>query len=1087
MLPEKNRRRIEVPAALRERLAAYRNALLRKSAADRLIAAMIGVSGVFLVLFLFERWWEAPAGARSFLLAAVFSIVVWAGLSFARDWWGTRRPLQIASRIRQRKPAFGDDLVGVLELADSESEQVRSPALCAAALDQVARRADEQTFQEALPEDTFAAARRFLAGLLVLIVLATLLMPRGVTNTLARLVAPLSPTERYTFVTIDGVPAELVVPQNQPVTWSVRVSNDSLWKPRQALLSIGAKQWIGQPTEAGQYRFQLPALIESTTARLRLGDALASIQLVPKVRPEAISLESVVRFPDYLDGVVPDNTLRSMLGNSRLRFVPGSGIALRVEVSAPLKSASIDGKAVPVQGARFGGAIDPQANEVLLRWTDQDGLRPEQPLSIALEAIPDRPPTVMVDAVEIPGKVLASQTITFRLAVSDDYRIRRVGMRWESEQDPTRSGERVLSGPMDPTHERGQDSLAAFFEPTRTQPSQTVAAAFQGAALQIESSPTLVRFWVEDDLPGRGRIYSPAIRLDVVSAEEHAVWIAEQFDQWRQSALDARDRELDLFERNRQLQRTADDQRDQEWWSQLRRQADAEAANGRLLQRITSDGEDLLREAARNASINPDEVEQLAETLTTLKQLGEDSMPRVAQLLEQAAEEESKFKELLDQETSLGQRPEGGESADDKDSDPDGDSDQDENQQERLGLAGTTIQDTSGRDGGKADGEAPENADDQDPLDDAVEDQSDLVAEFDAISDELRELLGAMEGSTLVKRLKSISRMQDRVATELARQIDDTFGKPPEANRELSPVIVDAIVQSTDRLQKAVDDLQAFYQRRELEHFGQVLREIKSSEVLSRLEAMRDEVALHPGNSIAVAEYWADNIDRWADDLVDPGPPNAESGPKNTKSLSPATILEVLRILQSEVELRERTRVAEQGRQAMERDDYMAEAIRLSEDQDLLRDRVDIVVESLQAMPDGLLNFSAEIDVLAAASEAMVDATKTLVSPETGAVAIAAETEAIELLLRCKKVSPESGGGGGGDAGGGSGGDTDQAAVAMLGTGINALANVRESTTELAVGRGTSEVPQRLREEMDQYFDRLETRRAQRDRGSDGK
>ena len=51
--------------------------------------------------------------------------------------------------------------------------------------------------------------------------------------------------------------------------------------------------------------------------------------------------------------------------------------------------------------------------------------------------------------------------------------------------------------------------------------------------------------------------------------------------------------------------------------------------------------------------------------------------------------------------------------------------------------------------------------------------------------------------------------------------------------------------------------------------------------------------------------------------------------------------------------------------------------------------------------------------LLGMVSQVMNEATDILARPETGPPAIAAETEAIELLLRSKRINPKAGGGGG--------------------------------------------------------------------------
>ena len=129
-------------------------------------------------------------------------------------------------------------------------------------------------------------------------------------------------------------------------------------------------------------------------------------------------------------------------------------------------------------------------------------------------------------------------------------------------------------------------------------------------------------------------------------------------------------------------------------------------------------------------------------------------------------------------------------------------------------------------------------------------------------------------------------------------------------------------------------------------------------------------------------------------------------------------MLEVLQILEAEVNLREATRVAEQARTALKRDEYVTQAEELSNTQDELRDRVDKVIERINELPDAAANFGKELRLLGAVSQVMNEATEILSQPETGKLAIAAETEAIELLLQSKRINPKGGGGGGSTPGG---------------------------------------------------------------------
>ena len=224
----------------------------------------------------------------------------------------------------------------------------------------------------------------------------------------------------------------------------------------------------------------------------------------------------------------------------------------------------------------------------------------------------------------------------------------------------------------------------------------------------------------------------------------------------------------------------------------------------------------------------------------------------------------------------------------------------------------------------------------------------------------------------------------------------------------------------------------------------------------------------------------------------------------------------MLKILEGEVNLREETRVAEQARpreedfdasgnpkvaavpQKEKKDDeqvdadgkadepkkeptfkeledaHISEAIRLSESQDLLRDRTDQVIDRIQQLPEPE-NFGKEIALLSQVESVMKEAVDILVSPNTGSEAIAAETEAIELLLQCKRINPKAGGGGGGSSPGGGGqGDTQDSALALIGAGVNASEQRRASEVTQATGESGRSLPEEFRAGLDEYFSRWE-------------
>ena len=128
--------------------------------------------------------------------------------------------------------------------------------------------------------------------------------------------------------------------------------------------------------------------------------------------------------------------------------------------------------------------------------------------------------------------------------------------------------------------------------------------------------------------------------------------------------------------------------------------------------------------------------------------------------------------------------------------------------------------------------------------------------------------------------------------------------------------------KSSQNVSMIMDDLQAYFERRKFVTFKTVLNEMKSQDVIGGLRQVADDLPNEPGLSIAQCEYWWDTMDRWAEDLVDPACSGTCQCSGSPGSLPPSIVLEALKILEGEVNLREETRVAEQARPALAADQY---------------------------------------------------------------------------------------------------------------------------------------------------------------------
>ena len=197
--------------------------------------------------------------------------------------------------------------------------------------------------------------------------------------------------------------------------------------------------------------------------------------------------------------------------------------------------------------------------------------------------------------------------------------------------------------------------------------------------------------------------------------------------------------------------------------------------------------------------------------------------------------------------------------------------------------------------------------------------------------------------------------------------------------------------------------------------------------------------------------------------------------------MPPSIILEVLRILEKEIGLRDETRAVEQAREGLTALDYQQRAAPLAETQIDLARRVVEMIQTTRELPDGATAFAKEIALFTRVEQIMREAHALLSRPETGPETIAAETEIIELLLQAKRINPGGGGGGGGATpGGGNGGTTEESALALLGSGEERNAHQEMRTVGQSTGTSGSSLPAEFRSGLDAYFGAFEESRASR-------
>jgi hypothetical protein len=1079
--------RLQVPATLETQLLDFRRRVWTIKLLEALGVAAFSIGLAYLCTFVFDRLWDTPVWVRTAVLAAALGSCLIAPYYVHRWIWSQRRLEQLARLLSRKLPRIGDQLLGVIELAHSQSEQARSPALCKAAIEQVAHDAAQRDFRTAAPTSyhrlwSVLSAAVFIAALALLG-----LFPSAAGNAWARFIMPWGNTPRYTFTAIQPLPTSIIVPHGEPFTVVAKLNAASHWHPAQGRAQLGEQPAVTTDLQNDQYTFQMPGQIEPGALQLSIGDWTQTVLIDPQLRPELTSVVAHIKLPDYLGRPEP---LESDVRGGSISLVQGSQATFVATASRPLHSAQIDGQPTQPNGAAIstGEITVDQSKQVALQWQDEFGLAGKDAFKLSIVAHEDEPPSLSVEDLPRQKVVLDSEQLVFKVKIHDDFGVKDAGMSWkplapQSVEKPAK-GECMLGA-------GGYDQTAL-----------ELTGTFSAKALGIEPQPIQLRVFAEDYFPNRERVYSAPYTFYVLSPEQHAIWMTEQLSKWHRMALEVRDRELQLYETNKQLRALSPEQLDQpENRRRLETQASAERMNGRRLSNLTIAGEELTKEAARNPQIDADQLETWAQMLQILKDISTNRMPSVADLLKQAAQApnavtgapiKASSGPMAGQSRAGGNPstlPKGDENAKAPPAVPriaDMESSQEPTDDKgsskptqpkppsapRLGLPVTTLM------GKPSNNNNANNTPAGQKVDQAIAQQKDLLAEFEKVADQLNTVLANLEGSTLVKRLKSASRKQYVVSGKISDQLSDSFGVDPAQTKAEDTKIFDDLAQqelksSTD-VSYIMDDMQAYFERRHLAAFKSVLDDMRTQDVIGSLRKLSDDVPKDHGLSISQCEFWSDTLDRWAEDLVDA----ACCGQCNCRprgSLPPAIVLEVLQILEGEVNLREDTRVAEQAKAAVDAEKHKTVADKLSGTQHDLADRVSKVIDRIRELPEGDSEFAPEIKLLGQVNGVMTEANEILARPETGSPAIAAETEAIELLLRSKRINPKGGGSGGANPGGGGGGTTNDLALALLGSGVNQKEVRQDHSVSQSVGHTGPTLPEEFRDGLNEYFSRLES------------
>ena len=1122
--PNKHSRqdRVSLPPRMTEALKQYQKRVWGIKLAEGALAAIFGLVISYLVVFGLDRLVDTSAPLRALILAVgMVGTVILFPLKYHNWVWQHRRLDGVARLLRHKFPRLGTHVLAIVELARSRSDQSSSRTLIEAAMRQVGDEVAKHNLADAVP---YPRHRRWAwaAGVpLVLIVVGMLVVPETSRNALARWLTPWRDVERYTFAQLEGETGLQVVAYAEPFYVEARLKDNSPWKPVSGEAQYTDQAPVVTTLDRATYRFQIPPQTKDGHITLRVGDARRSIPVEPKLRPELTEFVAQVQLPTYLER--PDMEVKDVRGGA-LALVKGSTAILEATATRELAQATLNDRPQRVDGQRIiTEAIRVEAKtQVRLMWRDRFGLATREPQVLRIEAVDDEAPTVGFNKLKNNQVILSSEVIAFEIQAGDDFGVKRIGLEWEGLQHSISN----------PNPSSGEKTVSAG---APTAEAMTVSATFSVERENVRPQSLRLRSFAEDYLPGRERAYSPYILLHLLTPLEHLKWLTDQLSLWVNATQEVHDKELQLNQVNRELRNLPPEALDDPAQrKRIQSQAAAERANAARLDSLIEIGKKLVEEAAKNEEFEPSQLKLWVEILKKLEEIAGERMPSIAELLAQAADAPGQTEAIPPTDPSkppkdlpaegppsppsgkptdlekadkygpdrvnplegLDEIPEdpnitgGGVNAD-RSEQPDGkpayapanptplvlDFESGFNKSEKANQApqvvgGLGIPVTILKGSGRDDEEEDTPATTAELVIQAVQEQQELLDAFADLAADMNKLLMGFENSTFVKRLKAASRRQIDIAVDLNNL--DGFGLQDIAsdNRSDRTRLAEREVTESETVFTIFQDMVAYSKRRPSENYSRVLDEMQNVGVSRQIQDMATAINQNfIGQSTIEAEFWADTLDRWAEQLVGPLPPPPPPGELQLiilPNLPPAIILEVLRIINREIQLREETREVEQAKKALTVEEYNERSKSLNQTQQRLTSDSREVAAKIRALPNAEERLiQAQLQKVTRAAVVMDEVQEILSQPDTGPKAIAAITEVIEILLETARIpnapmvvkAPP----------------TSSPALRLLGLGDDGgRAFIEKRAPRQATGKAGRILPEEFRQGLDAYFDALE-------------
>lgn len=618
---------LPLPPLLSTKLSDFRRRVWLVKLTEGVLAAVFGLAVSYLLVLGLDRLMETPVWLRTLLLVAGAAVP---GIGLPLKWhrwvWRQRRLEDVARLLRWKFPRLGDQLLGIVELANQDSAVTgRSERLVQAAMSQADEAVKDKDFADAVPQAKHRQWAWAAAGSLALVTAGFVAISDAAKNALVRWLMPWKQTVRFTFAKIAPLPNPLVVPLAEPFALPVDLSADSQWKPGQATASLPGQPEVKAVLTGSGYPLSFPPLKDDAEMEVKVGDVRRTVRVEPRPRPELTGLKVRQKLPDYLQyQTEPEVEVRG----GAVSLLTGTKAVFHAAASRDLRHAEINQQPARVEQ---GGIVSESmtiagAQDVTFTWKDSLGLTAKVPLVLKVQPLTDEAPRIVARRESLEQVVLESEVVVFDLSATDDFGLKKLGLEWKgiAGADPKAP---VIKG----------SKIAAAGAPEKKE--LEVRASFCAAREGIAPQSLEIRALAEDYLAGREAAKSAAFVIHILNQTDHALWVTQQMGKWLEAARETYEREQQLHQTNKELRALSAAELDRpDNRRKVAQQSSAENANAERLSALNNAGRQLVEQATKNTEFDATRLESWATMLKSLQDIAANRMPNVADLLKQSAD-----------------------------------------------------------------------------------------------------------------------------------------------------------------------------------------------------------------------------------------------------------------------------------------------------------------------------------------------------------------------------------------------------------------------------------------------------------------